>query len=675
MRATAAEAQHHDEGRSYRPDIDGLRAVAILSVVGAHAFPSLTPGGFVGVDIFFVLSGYLISSIILNGLHSGDFRFSTFYTRRANRIFPALLLVLCASYLFGRLTLFPEDFAQLGKHVAGSAGFIQNFLLWQESGYFDKASELKPLLHIWSLGVEEQFYLVYPCLLWLAWRCKLKIIVAVLLVAMLSFTLNIVLVSTEATSTFYLPHTRFWELLMGSALAAYQISGNAVRREPLNGSPLHIQSPRSTDATSRSASHENILAVTGLFLLAVSVFCVTKARPFPGWQALLPTAGTVLLIAAGPASWINRTILSSRLLVFVGIISYPLYLWHWPILTFYRIHSTQDLPWHASAVAIILSVGLAWMTYRFLERPVRFKGRGNARTAIVLAALLAMLGGAGYHSFQNQKLPFEAPRPEIRLPLRSGEPAAKTGNATVTLIGDSHAKHLVVGLHELLDKDLGVLVKAGCIPFFDVDRYDSRFKPGGCVTAMTMALESIETDDAVKVVVLASMGPVYLTGQSFNGSADDRIVGQGVTLRDRPDITDPWEVYRTGMTTTLARLSRKNKKIIFVLDVPELGFDPRSCVENTASGWSIRSVRTPCAVSRADFDQRTRKYHALVAEVLKGFPQVVLFDASDKLCDDKWCWASKNDTLLYRDVDHLSPEGSRFVGAFLHPLIRQELAR
>ena len=206
---------------TYRADIDGLRALAVIAVIGFHAFPQAVPGGFIGVDLFFVISGFLISTILYENLIAHSFSFTDFYARRIRRIFPALMVVLASAYAIGWFVLLPDEYAQLGKHIAGGAGFIENFLLWHESGYFDNAAETKPLLHLWSLGIEEQFYIVWPILLWLAYRARLNLLSLTILIGGASFILNLwgTQVSPNPVATFYSPQTRFWELLMGAVLA------------------------------------------------------------------------------------------------------------------------------------------------------------------------------------------------------------------------------------------------------------------------------------------------------------------------------------------------------------------------------------------------------------------------------------------------------------------------
>lgn len=377
----------------YRPDIDGLRAIAVLSVVAFHAFPSLIQGGFVGVDIFFVISGFLISSIIFGGIEKNNFSFIQFYSRRVNRIFPALLLVLAATWGFGWFSLLAEEYAQLGKHIAGGSAFISNFVLLGEAGYFDSSAETKPLLHLWSLGIEEQFYLVWPLMIWAAWRIRLNIIVLVTLIAGLSFALNVLNVETAAVDTFYSPQTRFWELLVGSSLAYANMHKDQLFPAWRGSSGPIIR---------------NIQSMAGLTLLVAAFALTTKNNQFPGYWALLPTIGAALLIAAGPFAWFNKAILSSRLLVWIGLISFPLYLWHWPLLTFAKITSGETPSAPARLAAVGISIILAWLTYRCFERPIR--NRVNSmHAAIVLTAVMLGVGITGYATLKLGGFPSRFP--------------------------------------------------------------------------------------------------------------------------------------------------------------------------------------------------------------------------------------------------------------------------
>lgn len=387
----------------YRADIDGLRAIAVLSVVGFHAFPDMIGGGFIGVDIFFVISGFLISTIIFANLKNNSFSFIEFYSRRIRRIFPALLLVLIASYAAGWFLLMPSEFAQLGKHIAGGAGFISNLLFWNESGYFDGAADSKPLLHLWSLGIEEQFYIVWPLLLWFVWKKDFDLLKVTIVIAVVSFALNIVqsTVYFDSVTAFYSPQTRFWELLAGSILAYRKQQGVS----PFAGIGQTACGQSPADRGNSWSSSRSLLGA-GLIILAVLV--ITRESAIPGWWALLPTLGAVLIISAGPDTWLNRTVLANRVLVWFGLISYPLYLWHWPLLSFARIAEGKSPSMEVRFAVVVISIALAWLTYRFVERPIRSGERSNGKV-IVLFVLMIAAGYAGYNCFKRDGLGFRFP--------------------------------------------------------------------------------------------------------------------------------------------------------------------------------------------------------------------------------------------------------------------------
>ena len=253
----------------YRPDIDGLRAVAVLSVVVFHAFPTLLKGGFIGVDVFFVISGFLISTIILKSLNNGTFSFREFYGRRVRRIFPALTIVLFSSLTLGWFGLLSDELNQLGKHVAAGAGFVSNLVLWSEVGYFDSSANSKPLLHLWSLGVEEQFYIVWPLLLWSAWKLRINVLLVTLLIAGSSFLLSLNKVGYDITAAFYSPQTRFWELLAGSLLAWYQLRGRDSDPFKSRGEANRIKNHGPSGRNGVVGNWRNHISSAGLLLLVV----------------------------------------------------------------------------------------------------------------------------------------------------------------------------------------------------------------------------------------------------------------------------------------------------------------------------------------------------------------------------------------------------------------------
>jgi len=371
----------------YRADIDGLRAIAVGAVLFFHAFPKGLPGGFIGVDIFFVISGYLISSIIFNNLDNRTFSFADFFARRIKRIFPALSLVLISSYIYGYFYLLPIELAQLGKHILSGAAFISNFALWGESGYFDAAAETKPLLHLWSLAIEEQFYIIWPLVLFFVWKRKKFVLPLIIGIILFSFVANVYYINEMPGTVFYLPFFRFWEILCGTLLA-YLVRYRSLKIPA------------------------NISSTLGLILISLGIVLLDHSKAFPGWWALLPVLGTCFIIAAGENASFNKRVLSHPKMIWVGLISYPLYLWHWPILSFLRIWKGRDPSNVQAVLAVILSIVLAWMTFKFVEKPLR-KVQWKIEKVPAFSGAMAVLAIIGLLTHQNQGFPSRFPE-EIR---------------------------------------------------------------------------------------------------------------------------------------------------------------------------------------------------------------------------------------------------------------------
>lgn len=361
----------------HRTDIDGLRGIAVLSVVAFHAFPSTLRSGFVGVDIFFVISGFLITSIILNDIASDRFSFREFYGRRIKRIFPALTVVLTACLVGGAFLMLPDDFRLLGKHVVAGAGFLSNFALWQEANYFDVAAESKSLLHLWSLGIEEQYYLFWPLLIWIASRLRLNLFTLFLAIFAISLALCVRWTPVNQVAAFYSPASRFWELAAGSMLAQLTLSmprAVVFAEAAIAGAISSVIFDRG--AVEREKVYRDFLSLAAFALITSSVFVITRRHEFPGWWALLPVFGTYLAINAGPQAMLNRLLLSNRVLVWIGLVSYPLYLWHWRLLVFARyLYGAAEPPVQVRGLLMTVALVLAWLTYRFVEFPIRFKSR------------------------------------------------------------------------------------------------------------------------------------------------------------------------------------------------------------------------------------------------------------------------------------------------------------
>lgn len=662
----------------YRPDIDGLRAIAVLLVVGFHAFPEWLQGGFVGVDIFFVISGFLISRILFDDLHQGHFSFLSFFARRIRRIFPALILVLVACFAFGWFALIPPEYKQLGKHMLGGAAFISNILFWGESGYFDVSAELKPLLHLWSLGIEEQFYLLWPLLLFIAHRYRANLLSLVLSVALVSFMLNIASVHRDGVSTFYLPHTRFWELLLGSALAYLMYYRNATA----DAASARVARLLSTNRF----SVENAKSIAGFLLIAAAVFLLDKERAFPGWYGLLPTLGAFLIISAGPDARFNRAVLAHRALVFIGLISYPLYLWHWPLLSFARI-IVSDTPAPEVRVALVLaSLLLAALTYWFIERPIRSSQR--AAVAAVLCLLLAVVGTVGHNAYRREGLAFRMKHLVTTLAdlsnfgsyrtayTKCAAPgtselswcmSSKPGPIDYALWGDSHADHLFPGIAENDRAHNWLLIgQSSCPPLANMRVYKVGERDV-CHERNVAVLNLILQDKNISRVVLASAGPFYISDSGFapahRGRNDPKLwmiepAESSGKKKDREQ-----RLFYEGLAETVRLLQRAGKRVDLYVDVPELPFEPADCVFKRP----FSSRLAPCEIEKKGVLERQKEYREILLKLQETVPGVRLFDPLDHLCDQGVCKIrAGSDLLYYRDSHHLSLRGSALLaGPFI----------
>ena len=499
--------------QGYRSDIDGLRAVAVSLVVGFHAFPNFFPGGYIGVDIFFIISGYLISGIIFKQLQVNKFSFFDFYAKRINRIFPALIFVLLVSILLSRTYNFQNEIIDFNNSLISAVSFVANLFFYFQSDYFDTAAETKPLLHLWSLGIEEQFYIIWPVLLMLLWKRNIIKPWSMAILIFASFTASIFVIQTNQSAAFYLPHLRFWELLSGSVLAYFHVASAKFR---LSGW---------VERNSKLVT--NLCSIIGFLLIGTCLFVLNKSSMFPGWWALLPTIGGVLIIAAGKDSLLNKLILSNPLVVFIGVISYPVYLWHWPLLSFLHIEMGAT-PKPYRVIAVLLSVLMGWLTFILIERPIRFAIHSKAKT-YVLAIMLFSIGVYGFVDTKHrERQPIDAKNAFVnhykQYPLTNSlktqykydcgllesdgslkstvSPDCFTSKTSqsVFIWGDSHAQQLNYGLIKALPDSFSVLQIAsfGCAP--SVSFMKTGIK-NNCDRSNAFALEKIKTAKPTFVVL------------------------------------------------------------------------------------------------------------------------------------------------------------------------------
>lgn len=622
---------------SYRPDIDGLRALAVLAVIGFHALPTRVRGGYVGVDVFFVISGYLITSVIVSALDRKAFTLAGFYGRRVRRIFPALAVLLASCFAWSWFNLFADDFEDFGKYLAASAGFVPNLAFWRSFWYFDNASELKPLLHLWSLGIEEQFYLVWPLLIVAAWKWRRSVLPLTMLIASASFLASVYIVRYDASAAFYSPLLRAWELALGAMVA-----GAANSRVV----PLTMLMPeRLRDAAS----------LVGLALVIVSVFAIGQTKTMLGLRMAIPTMGAALMIAAGPLAWLNRRILSMPLLVWIGLISYPLYLWHWPLLSFATIKSGQPPTGVLLAVLISTSVLLAWVTYRVVEYPIRFGPATTWTIPALCTALTTMLvaGAVTYAAtgFPERKLNLSDRGRFIqyyeRMHKQGLAEAYRNGcdfldwttrqtktdvdsdctrrgtNGTVFLWGDSFAQALSLGIRRLLPRgvSLAQVTTSGCPP----DEHETD-KPNDerCSRSNSRAIDAIRelTPD---VVVLAQA--------------------------DRHDAVD-WEAKAARIRTLGAR------RVVVVGPAPVWRPSLPLVVAGQYWGGDFSRVRSGLEPTLFTVD-------AALKRRLAGSHELTYVSLVDRLCNADGCLAivpgGDAHDLIAVDIGHFTPAGSIFV--------------
>ncbi len=636
------------------------------------------------MDIFFVISGFLISTIIWGSLERGAFSFSEFYSRRIRRIFPALLVVLVSCSAFGWFSLLPEEYKQLGKHVAGGAGFVSNLVLWSESGYFDSSAETKPLLHLWSLGIEEQFYIAWPLIIWFAWRARLNLLALTVALASMSFAINLAKYRTDGVGAFYSPQTRVWELLAGSVVA--YLSTYPAPRLARFGAKLEGYLEKLTrEKSSRHSGTRlcNALSAIGALLITAGVVFTTEETAFPGTWALLPVAGAAMVIAAGKDAWVNRAILSNGVLVWIGLISFPLYLWHWPLLSFARIVEEEDPSRTIRMTAVLASIALAWVTHKLIEHPLRFGGH-NREKVLLLVSLVGLVGYGGYHAYENDGLPLRPSVVELRGALsllkwddiENADPLCRkhfenrftycklTTDAapTVALLGDSVANSFFHGLsieYARANENLAMLGVAGCPPLLDVTSgVAGQFD--WCGGKTNQAIREVAGMPAIRTVILSANWHLYIKGTRFRKRSYERrwnIRAKGAPGRDNES------VFLEKIVDTIDLLAKAGKKVVVLKQPPELSINPAACVLNRP--FTFRRGNPRCHQESEPVRRYLAEYEGPFDSVTETDARVRVLDPYPIICPGATCVLMDDLRPLYRDDVHLSLHGSRYVAARL----------
>ena len=601
----------------HRGDIEGLRAVAVLLVVIFHAAPEALPGGFIGVDIFFVISGFLITGIVARELAAARFSLAAFYGRRIRRIFPALILVLAAVLVLGWLFMLPDAYARLSSDVAAAAAFSANIALLLQSGYFDVEGARNPLLHLWSLGIEEQFYLVWPLLLMAAARLRIGLAGVAIAIAFGSFLLDVALIGPHPVATFYLPFTRAWELLAGAILAL------CWDRIPQTG--------RSSDWR----------AVLGAALIVLAVISLDPRSAFPGWWAALPVAGSALLLSA-PGALGAHHILASRPMAFVGAISYPLYLWHWPLLVFFATIKFAPLTLLESGLVVALSIALAFATTRLVEAPIRH-GRPYRVKIAALCAAMAMLAVAGALVMQASGFEFRLPadiRAMAQVPTRLA-----TWRVHSCLLDLSQDKRFAT---ECVERGRGPLLLVWG------DSTAGALMPG---------LLEAQQSRGFRIAQLTASSCVPALGADIPGVPNCRANNDAVIAlarQIRPDIVllhGAWEKYLDHVGETVTALRQIGARVVVLGPVPmwKRGL-PNEVLRAYMLHHRLIPERSDRALVSAAFEHRMRE-----ALVPKG---ARFISASQALCNAMGCLTRVGDKasdITASDQLHLTEKGSVFL--------------
>ena len=607
----------------YRPEIDGLRALALIPVILFHSGSEIFRGGFIGVDVFFVISGYLITTILIEDIENNRFSIINFYERRARRILPAMYFVMLVCIPFAWMWMLPSQIKEFSLSLLAVSLFSSNFLFWRESGYFEALADEKPLLHTWSLAVEEQFYLLFPVFLILVWRFgKNKVFWMIILMTLFSLILSEWGWRNKPIANFYLAPTRAWELFSGAVLA------------------FVIQK--------RGIQKNNLLALIGLFAIIFSIFVFDESTPFPSVYATIPVFGVFLIVLFAEKTTITAKLLSTKAFVGVGLISYSAYLWHQPLFAFARIKLNNE-PSEILMVSLsIFSLALAIISWKYIEKPFRRKDKNSfssrsilvfSITGIIVFTVLAAFGYNNnrfkeivggdvghkvYHKYIDEKYNDCAPPQVANSALtwkgflrckQSGE-----GEFDWLLLGDSHAEHLFLGLAQENPNINIAFYIFGAPPYLNEEKFQEIFE----------VISKIQTPKTI-----------FLTMHFVT-----RVESE--------------ETLMNGLASTITYLQALGHRVILLGDIPRYDVSPEDC----KYGESIKQVAQKCSMSFSNFQEQTQVYESALRKLSSSFG-IHFLQVHQPLCNKERCNMILNENILYRDNHHLNIPGSILIGKML----------
>ena len=631
----------------YRPDIDGLRAVAVTFVVLAHAFPSLFGGGYIGVDIFFAISGYLISAILFRSNSKGTFSFLDFYAKRSRRIFPALIFVIVVGLILGALLLTPREYKELGAEALYGSIFIENIRLARGIDYFGLEIARKPFMHLWSLGVEEQFYLIFPLLLWGSWKLlkgRVGWLITALVIA--SFATEIHYQPLDESKAYFWPHCRFWQL-GGGVLLAY----------------VHFRAADSRLCSQIKSFFENrgdwlsVLALAGLCICLFTFGSVTNQ--YPGYWAIIPTLCSITLIGAGKNAFINRTLLTNPKTVYLGWLSYPIYLWHWLFLSIGFSMFAGQVPTIVTCGLVLLSFVFAYISFTYIEVPIRRLKADKKMlwgTLGVLFFVGALSGLVSLFDGVQQRLNAKQMQALTTITNNRSVPSqhrcinnydfvcwSQTGkeDGNVLLIGNSHTEHLMNVFANKAPNFVRVDVYAagGTRPLEDVVQGFSRkqlIRDGKIHHVLEAAKKS-----KAQIVIISN------TWKSLNPN-ETVLLANGST-----------DTFDNVFHRTLKNLISSGKKVIYLIDNPTMPNE----MENCMGLRPLNLVQGSCTIPVKEYDKQTYKQKAYFSKWAERYPgQVFVIESGKALCNATECtMLSPNWEPLFTDTDHLTDLGASMI--------------
>lgn len=630
---------------NYRNDIDGLRAISVISIILYHFFPSISPGGFVGVDIFFVISGYLLIGQFIKEYDAKNLL--VFYFRRARRILPALYFLLLVTLIIGYIVMYPAEFFGLLRATISSTLFYLNFRLNGEAGYFDIAAINKPLLHLWSLSVEEQFYIGLPLMIVILKKIfgYSRLIILIFLIAILSLAFCVYQTKNNNSSAFYLLQFRAWEFLFGGLCSLW------LHRK--GGVTIH---------SSAQNKYNPILFVQliGFFILISSLLFLKESKNFPGIIAALPVLGTCLILISRDQSIVTK-FLESKYLTPFGKASYSLYLYHWPIISYLHIlNGNGNINYKFRLVGLVVAIFLGFLSYRFIEVPFRkfkysitnlifFLAPAILVICVCLSFLLEVIppkaqqniytgrvgveGAVEYYNYMEENFYHCLPvalyqeayiNPEVN---KGGCYQSKPGSRhDIALIGDSHAEALFVGLANNINKNIVYYYKPAS-PFLNQNEYKN-------------ILQYLKEHDEIKIIVIANY---------YNHREPQ--LKSGLSLRDELD-------------ALINYLNEKNRKFILVQDLPDFDFQAENCLtqRNIANYFQAFDFQKLCKIDLAVYERHKSGYLEVLSDVAKKYDNVEVLLTGKYFCDENECSMTNGNKILYRDVHHLNLDGSLFLG-------------